>query len=873
MKEIEVHDVKEVPPSFGLHRWTLQVMLAVLFFFSGAAGLGYQVIWIRMFTAGMGHELPALLVVASACLGGMALGAWMLDGVLARTYQPGRWYAGLEWGLAASAAATPFLLPLAMRIVFVPTGAASHRAGFMIWVVPLLILMPTSFCLGASLPAMDRFLTPWTRQKRCVGLIYALNSLGAAIGVLGVLHLLVPLAGFRNSIWILAIINLGVGVGAWKLGRIPASLFLESCAVAPVNVSRARLLVMAAATGCLGLGFEWAAVRALGQVLENTLYTSAALLAVYLLATALGAALFQRYAQRLPTRALLSGLLLALGTLVIVSLFAMTAAGSFYGGLRALLGGSRLSVLVSELCAAGLVLGPPALCMGALFSHLAQTARNEEGGVGRVLSLNLLGGAAAGWLLGSWLMPWLGLHWTVLLLAVAYLLLLPWPLGPLRRWLLVPVAALLLHILLPWSLVLLPEGRTLLALREGRLATVAVAQDELAHRALQVNNRFQMGGTAAAVSERLQAHLPLLLHAHPRTVLFLGVGTGITMEGATMHPDVRATGVELLREAVELMPWFQPYNQHVLDRSNVQVRIGDARRYIRSQPGAYDVIVADLFHPARDGAGFLYTRDHYEGIRQRLQPHGLFCQWIPLGQVDRPVLDIQIRTFLDVFPDAHAWLLRFNVDAPVLGLMSRMPAGPYPDDWIEQRSGHVRLREELKSMSLGDSVRFFGHHLTGPEALARYCGPGPVATDDWPLVSFLAPEFSARPDADSHGRLMMLIQELRLLKKEVAIGLEQSGLSSAMQIRLDAFSRARDVYLEGLVLDGQGRREAATEAYLSSARYSPDFTPGYARCLSLASLLAEHDPAASQRLLERLEKVQPDNPVAGQLRSRLFPGD
>ena len=77
-------------------RRTGAFVLYLLFFCSGAAGLGYQMVWVRMFTAGLGHETPAVLAVAGAFLGGMAVGAWFLDRRISRSAHPARWYGGLE---------------------------------------------------------------------------------------------------------------------------------------------------------------------------------------------------------------------------------------------------------------------------------------------------------------------------------------------------------------------------------------------------------------------------------------------------------------------------------------------------------------------------------------------------------------------------------------------------------------------------------------------------------------------------------------------------------------------------------------------------------------------------------------------------------
>src|SRR5436190_6451525 len=100
-------------------RWQ-PALLYLLFFFSGSAGLGYQMVWSKMFATGLGHEMPAVLAVLCAFLGGMALGSWWLDRFIARSQSPGSWYGGLEivigaWGFLSAAlipAANQAALPL-----------------------------------------------------------------------------------------------------------------------------------------------------------------------------------------------------------------------------------------------------------------------------------------------------------------------------------------------------------------------------------------------------------------------------------------------------------------------------------------------------------------------------------------------------------------------------------------------------------------------------------------------------------------------------------------------------------------------------------------------------------------------------------------
>jgi spermidine synthase len=84
-----------------LHAYLLYLFL----FLSGFAGLGYEMVWTRMLSVGLGHEIVAVLAVVAAFFSGMALGSFSLDGSVSRSSRPGRWYAALEtvvgiWSLA-----------------------------------------------------------------------------------------------------------------------------------------------------------------------------------------------------------------------------------------------------------------------------------------------------------------------------------------------------------------------------------------------------------------------------------------------------------------------------------------------------------------------------------------------------------------------------------------------------------------------------------------------------------------------------------------------------------------------------------------------------------------------------------------------------
>ena len=189
----------------------------VLFLLSGAAALGLQMVWVRMFTAGLGHEMPAVIGVTGAFLGGMAAGAWLLDQRISRSTRPSRWYGGLELVVAGWSVLTALLIPSINRLALSLAGAEPEpwRQWLVVFLLPFVTLLPATAAMGASLPAMDRWLATWRADGRCVGMVYAWNTLGAVAGTLGSVFVLMPALGFRNSLICLATVSAVCGLSSW----------------------------------------------------------------------------------------------------------------------------------------------------------------------------------------------------------------------------------------------------------------------------------------------------------------------------------------------------------------------------------------------------------------------------------------------------------------------------------------------------------------------------------------------------------------------------------------------------------------------------------------------------------------------------------
>lgn len=862
--------------------------LYLFLFLSGAAGLGYQMVWTRMLAVGLGHEIVAVLAVVAAFFAGVALGAWGLDARMGRSPRPGRWYAALEatiglWSLALIAL-IPAANDLAASLIGIEPSALRHWG--VAFLLPFALLLPATAAMGATLPAMERLVRRLPSGGHAVGGLYAANTAGAVAGTIVTTLWIAPTFGFTATLLLLAALNL-----ICSIGTLLVAARTESTAAAPPHPASepdraasgvGRLYGILLGTGFLGIGYEVLMVRMLSQILENTIYSFAAILAVYLLGTALGGGTYQIFRPRRSFDAALALLLILLSVACLAGAATLLLARPAYDLLREATPADLLGGLTAELAIAAMVLFVPTLLMGATFSHLGQRVRDLRDRLGHAVAVNTLGAAAAPLAFGVALLPALGSKPALVTVAVGYLLLVPLALAPSgnrRLWVAVgaaaAAAALFLFAPSDFRFVEVPEGGEIISYDEGVMAAVSVVSDNRGFRHLKVNDEYRMGSTASSYSDRRQAYLPLLLHPHPHRALFLGLGTGATLAGVLDQPGLRADGVELIPEVVDAMPYFDAVLNGLRTSERVRRIVADARRYVRATPEHYDVIVADVYHPSRDGTAALYTSEHFAAIRNRLAPGGLFCQWLPLYQLDLPTLKTIVRTFLQVFPDAHAYLAHYSLITPMLCLIGTESAQHYPPDWFATRVADRALAAKLAQVDLNNDLALFGNFVAGPDALARFAGNGPINTDDRPVVAFAAPLAVYHGLSPSWGRLASLIDTTTANPADVVAD-RATPEGTAFAEHLATYWHARDAFLRAGTsvtpsADPRAMARQIEAPLLAIVRSAPDFEPAYRPLLALARNLVRVDPAAAGRLLVDLDHAAPQRNDARQLYAQLFP--
>jgi spermidine synthase len=521
------------------------------------------------------------------------------------------------------------------------------------------------------------------------------------------------------------------------------------------------------------------------------------------------------------------------------------------------------SAIAAESFTAIVAFGPPTVAMGALFSHLNNSAHQAGMSFGRALGANTLGAAFAPLVFGVLALPTLGPKFALLSIAAGYLLLSSW-----RHWrvpfflappILVAATALAIAIWAPPLVFIdVPEGGHVVSYQQGIMAAVSVIEDADDVATLRIDNRQQEGSSATRRVDARQALLPILLHPTPRRVLFLGLGTGVTAASATADPALEVDAVELLPEVIAASNYFRGAAQ-----SRLNVITADARRFVRASSSVYDVIVSDNFHPARSGSGSLYTVEHFEAVRVRLSTGGIFCQWLPLHQLDLDTFRSITKSFLSVYPQASALIASNSLETPVIGLIGQRDVVRIDVDAVRAHLARVTTINGLTDIGIEDEFALLGSFIAGPAALDRFAGDADINTDDRPIVAYRAPRITYAPDSRPRDRLIALLQASFVRPEDIVSPLTDN----ASQSRLAAYWLARNQFIEAgrdIVPSHDARQMLAQvhEPLLSVLRISPDFRPAYDPLLRIAVALAQTDVDSSRALLSELSLSQPSRPEA-----------
>lgn len=819
----------------------------LLLVLSGAAALGWQFIWTTQWTLLLGHEIYAVLAVAAAFLGGLCVGTWLIALPKMQSLGMLRIYVFAELLIAAWGVLLTLALPFMSPVIAAGLGEtpSAFTQALLAFSLPFLVLFPSTFAMGVTLPAMMGLLR--SRSKDMADL-YAANTLGACIGVALIVFYALPQWGISQSAWGLSAVNACCALLAWRMCKNQEPV---QTAAKDVKFDGGLVLFL---LGFWGMAYQVLAIRVLSLVTENTVYSYALLLMVYLAFHALGAALYKLIAKE---NTIASGESVAIPLLivsVVMGAWGLSMADSLFSWPSMVWGESVWSALAGEGFAALLGLAIPSAAMGYVFTQQTIRQDGSQGWVAKSLFFNILGASLAPLVIGLWVFPAWGAAGVICLVLLGYTALQSfktvkdtlklWPLG---------LTYVVLGGFFSWNFLNIPPGGKTLFFRDGEMAAVSVVQDLNNVARLQINNRAQEGSSASSWVERRLAVLPLMFHEHPQKVLMLGLGTGFTANAAAEFGDVKVQAVELLPEVVQASEIFKRYPHMPKPTHPVQTIAADARRFVNASTQSFDVIVADVYHPARSGAATLYTVEHFQKIKDRLNDGGVFCQWLALFQMDTQTLRTIVAAYQSVYPDVKAVLVSNSLDSPAIGLMARKNAEwPLVSD-IQKKWLDPQIAASATQARLEDPYAVWGTVIADGESLRAFTSGVKPNTDDHLQVSFKAPWVTYAPQETPRDRLQEILG-LWTTNPELAE-------PAATQKRLSAYSQAHKQYLElGMKIkpnaDPFMLLNAVQENLFTMIQLSPDFLPAQETLGSLAGAVSPQYPKLAAEVESKLQQIK-----------------
>ncbi|WP_035883565.1 fused MFS/spermidine synthase [Cupriavidus metallidurans] len=733
---------------------------ALLLILSGAAGLVYQVLWIKQLSLVVGVEVQAVTTGVSAFFAGLALGGWLVGRHADRSTSAWRLYLWLEVAIALLGIGAT----LALAHAAAPFAWLQLRAGAVAWALPVLVVGLPAVAMGGTLPALLRAVTPAEHELGGHGgRFYAANTAGAIAGTLLAGFVWIPAFGVTGSACAAAALNLLAALGAyWMVRRAPEATTRTvpqaQAEATPRTGQRALALTLYALAGGIALGYEVVWSQAIVQFLSTRAFAFAVMLATYLAGLMLGSALVARKVDRARDPwGVFAALVVGAG---LAGLVEFAWLGEWLPVAQSVVSQRVLGATGSQLAAMCASFGMAAFCivfvptvlLGAAFPYVVRLSVDVSrpgSGLGAVLAVNTLGGIAGSVLAGFVLVPWIGVVHTLGVLAVAsgVVALLATAFGTgVRRFArvavpLLAVVTLIVAVVTPAdrlaALLAQTRGGELVFYEESRGATVAVVEQGKARqpfRRLYIQGVSNSGDTMTSLRYmRLQALLPLLIHnGAPRSTLVIGLGTGITAGALLQYPGLEHRVVaELLPAVVRAAPNFQG-NYGVTGDKRVDIRLRDGRRELLQSTQRYDLITLEPPPPSASGVVNLYSRDFYRLAAQRLETGGIVAQWLPLPTQNPEDTRSLVRSFLDVFPHATLWTTELHE----MLLVGSLQPVTLDVARIQSRFADAGVSAALRSVGVASPAALLATYVTDRTGLDWFASDAPAVTDDRPRIEY-----------------------------------------------------------------------------------------------------------------------------------------
>jgi spermidine synthase len=670
------------------------------------------------------------------------------------------------------------------------------------FVLAIGVVLPATLCMGATVPLMVRLAGEISRGERSTGVAwaYGVNILGAVIGCLLAGFLFIRTIGLYHTREAAVAINALVMLLALSLVRLrpqiagvraetgtraePAGKAKVREAELPADLTRYAVLYFLAGFVALALEVIW--LRFLGIINTNSNTTFSLALAVYLTGMGIGSLLvYPLLRRKLAPRSVfaLGNLATAVGALLTFPMLYMAPGLTHDWILQQVSAGTlTLAAIIKTetVLSLGLML-LPTIFMGLAYPSVCDIipvdAPQRKRLVGLLYFWGTLGSVLGTLITATWLLPAAGLHGAfasmVILLALIFVVARAsdrqFPLHRLLSFVGAAVACLVAVWIAAEAVPVLriarvesighewwvvpeqknaPPSVKLLHYKAGSTATVMVKEavnprnprdERLTIRYCYVDDQLVAStDVEAKVDAVMLAHLPLLLHPAPHKALTVGFGSGGTSHALTTHPQVEAYCVEIEPEVPRAAHFFERQNLDVLTNPRFRLIINDARDHLHAGVETYDVISTDVTNLQYMQNGNLYSVEYFQMMKDKLNPGGIACAWIPMASVSNLELKILLASFQKVFPHTSLW--HMNHTWTTFGILIGTPEKLVIDyNRLLEGFNDPDISQNLSQIGMTDPMQLI-HCLQLDEVGVRSFVRGvPLHTDNLPILEFTSP--------------------------------------------------------------------------------------------------------------------------------------
>ncbi len=822
------------------------ILFSLFFFFSGVAGLIYEVLWMRQFGLVMGNTTISLSAVLTAFMGGLAIGSWLGGRLADRRQDHLKLYGAFELGIGAYALVLPSLILMTRPLLSLlyqndPNSILLISARF---IFALLIMIVPTICMGATLPLLIKHFTVRGEDvgKR-TGFMYAINSFGAMAGAYLAGFHLIPWLGMKATNLSAALINIIIGVLAISISWKAASN-IEAQApptteedlhwpVATRAEARAALIGIAI-SGMAAMIYQVCWTRLFALLIGSSVYSFSMVVVANIGGLALGGLIFGRVCDR-AKRPL--WLFVVIQILAAASCYAIVYFSQYYPAmiLRMLMArqGNYGLILFYEFSFILLLLIVPTFLMGGMFPVATRVCAGELRKLGRtigsVYAYNTAG-AVAGSLTGGLVFMRLFGLWNAVMVAVALNLgaamIALLSLSHLRsviRWgmAVVLIASTIAVFAMPsqWNQAILSIGAfyvdrfqiddatqealqkqatfgDLVYYRDSLAGTVTVRNytRSIPNRVLAMNGKVEASTNLGDMpTQLLCGYLGYLSNPKATDAMVIGLGAGVSLSALTQIDSLKSIDMVEISEAVveAVRQQFSSLSLHALDDPRVHLILGDGRNHVLLSRKQYDIIASEPSNPWVAGISNLFTREFFEGCRDRLKPGGVMVQWIHSYNMSIKDFRQVVYTFMSVMPEATLWEVN-DGDFLLVG-----STRPLKWDWKEtgQLLSQPKITKHLQAFNLEDPRILSTAFMANKQQIlaTKVFSGATVNEDDTCELEFSAPRsfYNARTQAGPWDLFQFRHSPVACYEEKTlpdAIGAELEKVPEARRILLTAFA-------------------------------------------------------------------------------------